>query len=100
MSNQSVFNQETRNQFKTLDQYVPVVARVHGASHPEFLEVRKYYDLIIEKMKVAGDQKPQLDEEFAQLREITHHYTVPEDVCESYEAVYQLLAEIDEAYQS
>ena len=85
---------------KRLDQYVPVVARVHGGTHPEFLEVRKYYDQIIEKMKKAGAEKPELDEEFAQLRKITSNYTVPSDVCESYEAVYHMLAEIDEAYQA
>lgn len=99
MPNQSIFNLETKSKFKTLDQYVPVVARVHGASHPEFLEVRKVYDHIIEKMKASGDKKANLNEEFAQLREITNHYKVPGEVCESYEAVYHMLAEVDELYQ-
>ena len=36
---------------------------------------------------------PQLNAEFAQLREITKNYLVPDDVCESYEAVYRMLAD-------
>ena len=51
------------------------------------------------KIKDAGSEVPDLNEEFAQLREITNNYTVPEDVCESYEAVYKMLAELDQAYQ-
>lgn len=90
----------SKNHFKTLEQYVPVVARVHGASHPEFHEVRKLFDIINQKTKEAGAGKPELDEEFAKLREITNNYTVPADVCESYEAVYKMLAELDKAYQA
>lgn len=41
-----------------------------------------------------------LDNEFKQLREITDNYTVPGDVCESYEAVYNMLSELDDAYKS
>lgn len=99
MSNQ-LFNQVKENQFKTLDKYVPIVARVHGGSHPEFHEVRKVYDTIIKKTKEAGTELPELDEEFAKLREITNNYTVPGDVCESYEAVYTMLSEADKAYQA
>lgn len=99
MSNQTTFNQVKKSHFKTLNQYVPVVARVHGGSHPEFLEVHKLYDIIIMKTKEAGVRKPDLNEEFTKLREITQNYKVPSDVCESYEAVYHLLEEVDQAYQ-
>ena len=37
---------------------------------------------------------------FVKLREITDNYTVPGDVCESYEAVYNMLAELDKAYEA
>lgn len=93
------FNQVKENNLKRLEQYVPVVARVHGSSHPEFYDVKKEFDTIIEKMNEAGVEKPKLNEEFAKLREITDNYTVPADVCESYEAVYNMLAELDKAYQ-
>lgn len=99
MSKQLTFNEVKDSNFKTLEQYVPVVARVHGGNHPEFHEVRKLFDTINEKTKEAGSEKPELKVEFSKLREITDNYTVPGDVCESFEAVYNMLAEVDEAYQ-
>lgn len=90
----------TSNLIKTLTQYVPVVARVHGSNHPEFHEVQTLFNAISGKTKVTGSVKPALTEEFARLRVITDHYTVPSDVCESYEAVYQMLAELDKAYHA
>lgn len=100
MSNQLTFNEVRKRHFKTLEQYVPVVARVHGGNHPEFHEVRKLFDTITKKTKEAGSESPELNEEFTKLREITNNYTVPGDVCESYEAVYKMLAEVDKAYQA
>ncbi|HCR39296.1 MAG TPA: iron-sulfur cluster repair di-iron protein, ric, partial [Lachnospiraceae bacterium] len=85
---------------KKLKLFVPVVDRVHGANHPEFHDVRRLFDEINRKVKEAGAEKPDLDNEFKQLREITGNYTVPGDVCESYEAVYHMLAEVDEAYRA
>ncbi|HHX61870.1 MAG TPA: iron-sulfur cluster repair di-iron protein, ric [Epulopiscium sp.] len=103
MSNQLTFNQVVEKHSKTLDLYVPIVARVHGGTHPEFHKVHALFDVMNGKIKEAGSNKPELkklelDKEFAGLREITKDYTVPEDVCESYEAVYNMLAEIDKAY--
>ena len=60
----------------------------------------RLYEAIKAKIIAAGSEKPELDSEFAQLRQVTGGYTVPGDVCESYEAVYNMLAELDEAYQS
>jgi len=77
---------------------VPVVARVHGKNHPEFYEVKELFDVLEEKTREAGSKVPELQEEFAKLREITSNYTVPGDVCESFEAVYTMLAELDRAY--
>lgn len=99
MSKQLTFNEVKASHFKTLEQYVPVVAKVHGNTHPEFHEVRKLFDTINRKIKEAGSQRPELGQEFIKLREITGNYKVPGDVCESYEAVYKMLAEIDKAYQ-
>ena len=36
MSRQLNFNQVKETHLKTLAQYVPVVAKVHGGNHPEF----------------------------------------------------------------
>ncbi len=49
------------------------------------------FDEINEKVRKAELEKPNLDNEFKQLRQITDNYTVPGDVCESYEAVYNML---------
>ena len=100
MKDKAVFYNTQREHFELLNQYVPVVARVHGGNHPEFHEVRKLFGLIAEKAKTAGVAGPELEQEFAQLRAVSGHYTVPDDVCESYEAVYKALVQLDEAFQS
>ncbi len=93
------FNEAVKQNLGKLEQYVPVVARVHGGNHPEFHDVKKVFDKISVKIKNTGTDKPDLDNEFKELRQITDNYTVPGDVCESYEAVYNMLEEVDKAYQ-
>lgn len=94
------FQETMERTFKLLDTYVPVVARVHGAHHPEFHEVRRLFEAIKAKVEAAGGGQADLAREFAQLRELTDNYKVPGDVCESYAAVYEMLAELDAAYQA
>lgn len=94
------FDKVTAEHLETLQRYVPVVARVHGNSHPEFHEVHKLFTAIGEKISGAAAARPELREEFSRLREVTTNYTVPSDVCESYEAVYSMLAELDKAYHA
>ncbi len=100
MINMMTFNKAMEKHFKILKQYVPIVARVHGASHPEFHEVHNLFQALNTKIEEAGSGMPKLNNEFAKLREITNNYTVPGDVCESYEAVYKMLAELDSAYHA
>lgn len=91
-------NMETMTNLKTLEQYVPIVDRVHGGTHPVFHQVRSLFEAINIKIKEAGSGLPDLKDEFAKLREITDNYSIPEDVCEAYEAVYRMLGELDKAY--
>ncbi len=100
MANKQMFNESKAKHLKTLGQYAPIVARVHRKNHPEFHDVRKLFDSLAKKIKEAGSGVPDLNEEFAKLREITNDYTFPGDVCESYEAVYNMLTELDRAYQA
>lgn len=93
------FNEAIQENLSKLEQYVPVVARVHGGTHPIFFEVQKVYNTINTKIKKAGREKPEIADELKQLRELTNNYNVPNDVCESYEAVYEMLAEIDKEYE-
>ncbi len=92
------FNETMDKHIPTLMKYVPVVARVHGDHHPEFHEVRQLFDAIAKKAAEAGVEKPELSREFAKLRQITDNYTIPQDTCETYETVYNMLSEIDRAY--
>ncbi len=92
------FNEVKEKYTERLDLYVPVVDRVHGEAHPEFHEVQRLYLEISGKMKNEGSALPDLSEEFKELRKVTDNYKVPEDTCESYESVYHMLAELDEAY--
>ncbi len=100
MTQFSTFNEAWKANQKNLKLYVPVVEKVHGKHHPEFFDVRAQFDALVEKIAAAGKEKPQLDEQFAALRKITTHYSVPGDVCESYEAVYVMLKELDQAYHA
>ncbi len=95
----TIFNKANEINLKRLEQYVPVVDRVHGTNHPEFHDVRDLFEIINQKAKKSGSGKLELANEFNRLREITDNYTVPDDVCESYEAVYNMLLELDKAYQ-
>ncbi len=96
----TAFDEAKERNLEKLELYVPIVDRVHGKDHPEFHDVRKFFEEILVKVKAAGSQKPGLSAEFKQLREVTNNFTIPADVCESYEAVYSMLAEMDEAYQA
>lgn len=98
MTNNKAFNEAAARLMPTLKQYVPVVDRVHGEHHPEFHDVRALFGTILEKTEAVSPAKPQLSEEFTKLNEITSNYTIPDDVCESYAAVYNMLAELDKAY--
>ncbi|MGV3145502.1 hypothetical protein [Streptococcus parasuis] len=51
MSKKLDFNQVKETHLKTLAQYVPIVARVHGGNHPEFHQVREVYDKLAKKNK-------------------------------------------------
>lgn len=92
------FNEVKNKNIEKLKLYVPVVARVHGGTHPEFLEVHELYDELNKKIANQDSGKLELDSIFKQLRKITNNYAVPNDVCESYEAVYDMLSEMDRAY--
>lgn len=100
MSEQMSFQDARKAYMKNLTLYVPVVARVHGAHHPEFHQVKAVFDAMAAKIKEAGRKRPELKEDFESLRAITKNYEVPGDVCESYEAVYHMLQDMDRAYHA
>ena len=100
MKKHETFTKAKERYFKKLEQFIPIVDRVHGGNHPEFHEVREVFNIILKKTDESEAEKPNLDEEFNKLREITANYKVPGDVCESYEAVYKMLEKVDEVYRN
>lgn len=86
----TLFNEYQKN----LELYVPVVARVHGPSHPVFYEVQKQYDNLI----IAIENKKDLSDIFNNLSTITEGYVIPSDTCETYAAVYEMLENLNKAY--
>src|SRR5690625_5118745 len=96
----ATFNQVVEEHFQTLDLYTTAITRAHGDNHPEAFKVRDLFEIISSKVKEAGSNKPSLDEEFTELRNITNNYAVPEDVCETYAGVYGMLSEADNAYHA
>jgi len=86
--------------YNKLNQFVPVVARVHGPSHPEFYEVKRVWEEMDLKIKKEELNFPNLDKEFNKLKEITNNYLVPNDVCETYEWVYDVLKLANNIYNN
>lgn len=99
MSEQT-FNEVITNHFEKLDLYTTAITRAHGKNHPEAFEVRELFEKLSKKVKDAGANKPDLDVEFAQLRKITDNYAIPGDVCETYAGTFEMLSEVDKAYQA
>ena len=93
------FNEVWKEYEEKLVQFVPIVDRVHGGSHPEFHDVHRIFKDIFSKVREAGIDKANLEEEFKELRRVTSNYKVPENVCETYEFVYKVLEDLDNAYQ-
>ena len=98
MTNNTSFTQLKREYLNILKQYIPIVDRIHGPNHPEFHEVRRIFENMDKELDQPDTENTGLQEYFSQLRILTQNYRIPEDVCESYEAVYQMLSELDEAY--
>lgn len=75
--------------------YTGAITKVHGQNHPEVFEVREVYEDLVSKAKHSAED---YQEEFDKLRQITDNYHIPDDVCETYTAVYQYLEEADYIY--
>ena len=93
------YKENQASKLERLNQYVPVVDKVHGGHHPEFHTVRKLYEEIYDKIEHSDASTLDLKNEFESLREVTENYKVPSDTCETFEAVYVMLSELDRDYQ-
>lgn len=82
-----------------LELYSKAIARVHGQKHPELADVRNIVISVQSEMKNNGSEA-KLDDQFEKLRNITNNYDVPADGCETYQATYRMLEELDELYHT
>lgn len=89
------FIEENNEILQQLNLFVPVVNKVHGKNHPEFNDVKRNYEVINSKLNANNFN---LKDEFINLRKITNNYQIPNDVCESYEAVYSMLEKLDNSF--
>lgn len=71
-------------------EFAPLIESVHGEHHPELTRVREITEQL---MGAPADPKPL----FAELRAVTDNYAIPDDVCETFEAVYRSLSRADAA---
>lgn len=95
----SKFIEYMHDNAEKMELYTVTIPKVHGKSHPEAFRVRELYTEILGRIQ-SSDSKQNFDSEFEELRKVTNNYTVPSDVCETYEAVYHNLKEADEIYQN
>lgn len=96
----TTFNDLFEKNFETLELYTTAITRAHGKNHPEAFEVRSIFERMTEKVNAAGESKPNLDAEFAELRKVTSDYAIPGDVCDTYAGTYNMLAEADHVYSA
>lgn len=89
-----MYKEKNKDLFEKLDFYLPTVKKVHGKNHEEIFEVDKIYNSIKENLDNSNHEK--LEDDFINLRKITNDYTIPQDTCETYEAVYKILNKLDE----
>ncbi|MHC5268970.1 hypothetical protein ACYSNO_07315 [Enterococcus sp. LJL98] len=79
-----------------LDKLTRTIEKVHGANHPELIEVRQLFLAMQEEQA----QTKEYEVRMARLREVTNHYTPPADACQAYQRTYQMLKEMDDRCQS
>ena len=91
------FNEKKEVYFPKLDMLLPIVERVHGASHEEIYEVSNLYKDIRGKLNLDIED---LDNEFDSLKKLTNNYEIPENVCETYEGIYKMLEDLNKSYDN
>ncbi len=83
----------TENQEK-LDLYTTAITRAHGKNHPETFDVRDLYTEL--EPAILNEDSETVTTIFGKLREVTSNYEIPNDVCETFEATYKMLGEMDQ----
>lgn len=77
--------------YDKLDFYTHAITNAHGQNHPEVFTVREQYL----KLRAAASAGRPLNTNFDELRQTTHNYAIPNDVCTVFKATYHMLAQAD-----
>lgn len=80
--------------FKTLNLFMPRVRKIHGAEHPELMEVEQVADEL-QAVLEDGIDTGRTTAILEKLRSLTKNYTIPSDACPAYKNAYKALSQID-----
>jgi iron-sulfur cluster repair protein YtfE (RIC family) len=80
--------------FKTLNMFLPRVKKIHGAEHPELIEVEQVADEL-QAVLEDGMDTGRITALLERLRNLTKNYTIPSDACPAYKNAYKALSQID-----
>ncbi|MGX7108487.1 hypothetical protein [Facklamia miroungae] len=78
-----------------LSTYLNAICKVHGSHHPEVYDVRANYEMILDNI----DNEEKVGVLLEEMDDLSNHFEVPNDTCETYQAVYQDLARLYGLYQ-
>lgn len=82
--------------FKTLNTFLPRVKKIHGARHPELIEVEQVADEL-QAVLEDGMDTGRITALVERLRTLTKNYAIPSDACPAYKNAYKALSQIDAA---
>ncbi len=81
-----------------IEEYMPVLVKVHGENHPELAQVQEVFLKLNKKVQAEDIDQLDIAPEFMEIRQITNNYTIPKDACETYIATYEMLQAVEIAY--
>lgn len=82
-----------------LQVYTKAITRAHGKNHPEVFEVHRLYTELDQMMANNGSQAD-IEVQMAKMKELTHNYHIPSDVCPTFKATYETLAQADQLFHA
>ncbi len=80
--------------FGTLNMFLPRVKKVHGAEHPELIEVEQAAEELQTVLEDGMDDS-RIKVLLERLRNLTKNYAIPSDACPAYKNAYKALSQID-----
>jgi regulator of cell morphogenesis and NO signaling len=75
----------------TIRKFLHKTAQVHGNEHPELLEMEELFNASVmeHEHETEGDR-------FQKMSDLSNHYAIPKDACNTYRATYEMLKQFEE----